>query len=184
MLKKIAPGFLNRIDTYLLTKHPIIWMSRIHYVLWFGALFYLMSYLLGLLLPINIRSSDDDDGFWYALLSVLSFVLSWFWCYRFLIFNKEKNFGNLNVVDEYKNFFLVFLSISVFIWFAAPFVVSYNNKIANLYSDKELIEDINTLNKVEPYVPTNYNWYENTYDTLKEKTYFNVNKVNTCWSIF
>jgi hypothetical protein len=178
MFKKIAPGFLNRLDTYLLTKYPIVWISKIHYVLWFGFLLYLLSTAIGFLVPINL-TSRADDGLWFVLLSVLSFILSWFWGYRYLIFNKEKNFGKLNFTDEYKNFFLVFFCISVFVWFASPFVISYNTKMAHMYTDDEVIKDINTLNEVEPYIPTSYYSYENTYDTLKKQTFFNVNKTNS-----
>lgn len=178
MFKKIAPGFLNRLDTYLLTKYPIIWISKVHYVIWFGAILYLLSTAIGFLVPINL-TSRADDGLWFALLSVVSFIISWFWGFRYLIFNKEKNFGKLNFTDEYKNFFLVFFSITVFVWFASPFVISYNTKMAHLYTDDEVVKDINTLNELEPYIPTSYYSYENTYDTIKKQTYFNVNKSNS-----
>ncbi len=177
MFKKIAPGFLNRLDTHLLTKYPIIWISKIHYILWYGLLLYIISAAIGFFVPVDL-TSRADSGLWFLLLSVLSFILSWFWGYRYLIFNKEKNFGNLKASDEYKNFFLVFLCISMFAWFGSPFVISYNTKVANLFTDKEIIEDVNTLNEIEPFIPTSYYSYENTYDTVKKQTYFNVNKIN------
>ncbi|MBL7912621.1 MAG: hypothetical protein JNJ41_16285 [Bacteroidia bacterium] len=176
MFKKIAPGFLNRIDTYLLTNYPIVWISKIHYVVWFGLLLYLISTLIGCFVPIDL-TSRADSGLWFLLLSVLSFILSWFWGYRYLIFNKEKNFGNLKFGDEYKNFFLVFLCVTIFAWFASPFVISYNAKIAHMFTDDEIIQDVNTLNETEPYVVTNYYSYENSYDTTKKQTFFNVNKI-------
>lgn len=176
MFKKIAPGFLNRLDNYLLTDYPIVWISKIHYILWFGILLYLISTLIGFFVPVDL-TSRADSGLWFLLLTVLSFILSWFWGYRYLIFNKEKNFGNLKTGDEYKNFLLVFLCISIFAWFGSPFVISYNTKVANMFTDKEIIDDVNTLNELEPFIPTNYYSYENTYDTLKKATYFNVNKI-------
>lgn len=177
MFKKIAPGFLNHLDTHLLTKYPIVWISKIHYILWFGLLLYITSAAIGFFVPVDL-TSRVDSGLWYLLLSVLSFILSWFWGYRYLIFNKEKNFGNLKASDEYKNFFLVFLCITVFAWFGSPFVISYNTKVANMFTDNEIIADVNTLNELEPFIPTNYYSYENTYDTTKKQTYFNVNKIN------
>ncbi|MDP1799883.1 MAG: hypothetical protein Q8L81_00930 [Bacteroidota bacterium] len=176
MFKKIAPGFLNRIDTYLLTNYPIVWISKIHYVLWYGLLLYLISTLIGCFVPIDL-TSRADSGLWFLLLSVLSFILSWFWGYRYLIFNKEKNFGNLKFGDEYKNFFLVFFCVTIFAWFASPFVISYNTKMAHLFTDEEIMQDVNTLNEIEPYVVTNYYSYENSYDTTKKQTFFNVNKI-------
>jgi len=178
MFKKIAPGFVNRIDTYLLTNYPIIWISKIHYVLWFGLLLYLISALIGFFVPVDL-TSRADSGLWFLLLSVLSFIISWFWGYRYLIFNKEKDFGNLKFSDEYKNFFLIFFSVAIFAWFASPFVISYNTKVAHLFTDKEVIDDINTLNEIEPFIPTSYYSYENTYDTIKKQTFFNVNKIYT-----
>ncbi len=177
MFKKIAPKFLKRIDEYLLANHPILWISKLHYVAWYGLLLYLFSGLLGYVMPINLTSSTDA-GLWYVLLTILSFILSWFWGFRYLIFNKEKNYGNLNFTDEYKNFGLVFLCVLIFVCVAFPFVMSNNKKVANLYTNAELIEDINTLNALEPYIPTNYYNYENSYDTSKKETFFNVRKFN------
>ncbi len=88
MFKKIAPKFLKRIDEYLLANHPILWISKLHYVVWYGLLLYLFSGLLGYVMPINLTSSTDA-GLWYVLLTILSFILSWFWGYRYLIFNKD-----------------------------------------------------------------------------------------------
>jgi len=177
MFKKIAPNFLKRIDGYLLANHPILWISKLHYILWYGLLLYLFSYLLGLAMPINLTSTTDA-GLWYVLLTILSFILSWFWGYRYLIFNREKNYGDLKITDEYKNFTLVFLCVLIFMCVAFPFVTSNNQKLANMYTNEELIEDINTLNKLEPYIPTSFYSYENSYDTAKKVTFFNVRKFN------
>ena len=181
MFKKIAPKFLKQIDEYLLANYPMLWISKIHYVIWFGFLLYLFSGLLGYAMPINLTSSTDS-GLWYVLLTILSFILSWFWGYRYLIFNKEKNYGNLNITDEYKNFGLVFLCILIFICVAFPFVISNNKKLARLYTTEELIKDINTLNALEPYIPTTYYSYENSYDTTKKETFFNIRKFNNYYS--
>ncbi len=181
MFKKIAPKFLRQIDEYLLANYPMLWISKIHYVIWFGFLLYLFSGLLGYAMPINLTSTTDS-GLWYVLLTILSFVLSWFWAYRYLIFNKEKNYGNLNITDEYKNFGLVFLCVLIFICVAFPFVISNTKKLANLYTTDELIKDINTLNALEPYVPTTYYSYENSYDTTKKETFFNIRKFNNNYS--
>lgn len=177
MFKKIAPKFLRQIDEYLLANYPMLWISKIHYVLWFGFLLYLFSGLLGYAMPINLTSTTDS-GLWYVLLTILSFILSWFWAYRYLIFNKEKNYGNLNITDEYKNFGLVFLCVLIFICVAFPFVISNNKKLAHLYTTEELVKDINTLNALEPYIPTTYYSYENSYDTTKKETFFNIRKFN------
>ncbi len=181
MFKKIAPKFLKRIDEYLLANLPILWISKLHYVIWNGLLLYIFSGLLGLAIPVNLTSTTDA-GLWYVLLTILSFILSWFWGYRYLIFNKERNFGNLKFSDEYKNFGLAFMCVLIFMCVAFPFVISNNKKIAKLYTNAELIKDIKTLNELEPYVPTTYYSYENSYDTAKKITIFNIRKFNNIYS--
>jgi len=85
-MKKLIPNFLKKIDSYLLLNGPIIWISKIHYVLFFGLLMWLFSALIGIIIPINLFQSQDL-GFWYFLYTILAIIALCFWIYRNVIFN-------------------------------------------------------------------------------------------------
>lgn len=49
-MNKLVPGFLKRIDHHLLTNHPLVWRTRVHYFLFYGLL---VGNLLAYLLPLS-----------------------------------------------------------------------------------------------------------------------------------
>ncbi|HRH10821.1 MAG TPA: hypothetical protein PLU73_04875, partial [Bacteroidia bacterium] len=158
MLKLLSPKFITKIDSHLLVNHPDIWMSKIHYVGWNGLLLFACSALLGLFLPIHLIR-DVQYELWYFLLSLLSVIVMCFWIYHYAIFNKEKNFGNFHLADEYRNFILVFISVLIFLLVPVPFELVQNKRIASMYTDAEVIADMNSLNEIDPYMAHSSNNY-------------------------
>lgn len=177
MFKAITPRFINRLDAHLLVNHPVLWMSKIHYALWHGAVLWALSALLGLIMPIQLKQNIEYE-LWYFLFTVLGIVILCFWVYRYLIFNKEKNYGSKKIGDEYKNFFLVFISVAVFLLMPWPFEMVYSQRIANMYTDSEVLEDINTLNERDPYLVNSTNNYYSWYDSTTKIQYFTVRQLN------
>lgn len=177
MFKSITPKFINQLDAYLLKNHPVLWMSKIHYAIWHGALLWIMSAVLGYVIPINLKG-NVEYGLWYFLFTVLGLVILCFWVYRFVIFNKEKNYGSKNFSDEYGNFFMVFFAVGIFLLVPWPFEMIYNQRIAAMYSDKEVLQDINTLNERDPYLANSTNYYYTWYDSITKVQYFNMRHLN------
>jgi hypothetical protein len=177
MFRSITPKFINKIDAYLLVNHPVVWMSKIHYVLWHGALLWGFSALLGAIMPINLQSKIEY-GLWYFLFTVIAVIILCIWVYRYVIFNKEKNYGSKKFSDEYKNFILVFISVTVFLLIPWPFEMIYSSRVANMYTDSEVLSDINKLNEAEPYMASSTNSYYSWQDSTHSVQYFNVRKLN------
>lgn len=175
MLNALVPKFIKRIDKYFLLNHPLLWISKVHYVLYYAIIMWLLSALIGFVVPVNL-SQPQDIGLWYVLFTVLAIVLFCVWIYRNAIFNVEKKFGNRHWTDEFKLFLLYFSCIFIFFSFAYPFAITYNTRIANTVTDAEFIEDINTLNRAEPFIPRQYHNYYNYYDSTKKTTYYDINR--------
>ena len=177
MLKLLSPKFITKIDSHLLVNHPDIWMSKIHYVGWNGLLLFACSALLGLFLPIHLIR-DVQYELWYFLLSLLSVIVMCFWIYHYAIFNKEKNFGNFHLADEYRNFILVFISVLIFLLVPVPFELVQNKRIATMYTDAEVIADMNSLNEIDPYMVHSSNNYFTWYDSTSNIQYATIKKLN------
>ena len=177
MFKAITPRFINNIDAFLLINHPILWMSKIHYVLWHGLTIWFLSALLGLVLPIDLTQRIEYE-IWYFLFTVLTLVVFCFWVFRYLIFNKSKNYGSRKFSDEYKNFFLVFSSVTIFLLVPWPFELIYSQRIANMYSNEEVLQDMDQLNQSDPYLVHSTNNYYSWYDSTSNIQYLNIRKLN------
>ncbi|MCE3259216.1 MAG: hypothetical protein K0S12_857 [Bacteroidetes bacterium] len=176
MFKAITPKFINRLDAHLLVHHPVVWMSKIHYVAWHGLLLWLFSAFLGLVLPIHLKR-DLQYELWYFLFTVIGVLLLCFWVYHHAIFNREKNYGSRSFLDEFKNFILVFISVAVFLLVPCPFEIIYNQRVADSYGDEEIIRDINTLNELDPYMVNSRTGYFSWYDSTSKMEYFTVKKL-------
>lgn len=179
--------FLNTLDQILLLKYPKVWISKIHYVAFYGISIWLLSALIGLIIPVT-PSNTEDIGLWYFLISIISFILFCFWIYRYVVFNNEKKYGIQNWGDSYLNFSLTIICVSFYTLAPVPFSVTYNQRVANFVSDEELFNDINTLNKFEVYMISDQNNYLTYFDSLKQENLFDFRKfenfeANTPWLI-
>lgn len=175
MLNALVPKFIKNIDRYFLLNHPVLWISKIHYVLYYATIMWLFSGLVGMVVPVNL-SQPQDIALWHVLFTVLAIVLFCIWIYRNAIFNVEKKFGNRHWTDEFKLFFLYFISVFIFFSFGYPFAMVYNGRIANTVTTPEFIEDINTLNRAEPFIPVQFYNYYNYYDSTRQVTYYDINR--------
>lgn len=176
-MKLLTPKFIRKLDAELLVKHPDIWISKIHSVVWNCLLLFGCAALLGLTLPINLIR-DVQYELWYFLLSVLSIVVMCFWIFQYAIFNKEKNFGNFHILEEYRNFILVFTCVLLFLLVPVPFELVQNQRIASMYSDEEVIKDMNSLNEIDPYMAHSSNSYFTWYDSTSNIQYATIKKLN------
>jgi hypothetical protein len=176
MFRALSPIFINKLDENLLLKHPIIWMSKIHYVLWHGTILWALSFLLGMIMPIDLTRRIEVDV-WYFLFTVLSIIILCFWIYRYLIFNNEKNYGNRNFTDEYLNGFFVFFCVAYFLLVPAPFVMSLEHRIATIQPDDVVLQDMDKLNELDPYLAHTGNNYFNWYDSTNNQQYCTLKKL-------
>jgi len=175
MLNFLVPPFIRKIDKYFLLNHPILWISKIHYVCYFAILMWGFSALIGVAMPLNL-AAPQDMAVWYVVFTILALILFCVWIYKNTIFNIEKKFGHRHWADEFKLFFLYFLTIFIFFSFAYPFTVVYQQRIAHSVSDEALIQDINILNRADALIPTSAYEYYNYTDSITQKTYYDFNR--------
>lgn len=172
MLKTFTPSFLKKIDALLIKNYPAVWVTRIHYVLFWFLCLSLFSFITGSLIPIDLKDNNSSI-LWYCLLLITCFILSWYWGFKYIVFNIEKRYGHTGIKHVYINTILTFICVYLLTLVPNFYVYAHNQKFKNAVSDKQLFIDIALMNSIEPYVPTNFYNYENTYDTLLK-----VNKSN------
>lgn len=175
-MKKLIPPFLKKLDDYFLLNYPLLWISKLHYVLFYGVCMLIFSTAVGFIIPLNL-SQTQDLGLWYFLFTILSIIALCFWIYRNVIFNIEKKFGLRKWTDEYKVFFLNFACVLMFMSFPLPFTSIYNSRLAEVVTDVELIEDINYLNQSSPFIVNDLNSYESFYDSTSQSYFYDIKKL-------
>ncbi len=153
----IIPKFLKRFDDYLLINHPIIWISKIHYVLFFTLIVTAVTSLIAFAIPITVSSSDNFELL-HFLFIVVGIVMLCFWVYKNAIHNHEKSYGKRSFWDEYKIFGLYYLCVMMIFSFSYTFSMIYNLRLSNIINDKDFVELINTANLLEPVIGSDNNY--------------------------
>ncbi len=174
-MKKLVPAFLKKLDQHLLLNHPLLWISKIHYVIFYSLIMWSVSALLGNFIPIDLFRSQDL-GLWYFIFTIIAIVCLCFWIYYNVIFNVEKKFGQKHWTDAYKLFFLYFFTVAILMSYSFPFSIIYTNRIANIVTDNEFIKDINTVNTADPYIVSDSYKYERYNDTISDIDYVDMRK--------
>jgi hypothetical protein len=176
------PDFLKRTDKFLLQNHPLVWVTRIHYVLFYAVFLFLFSFLLGWLFPVNLVN-PNSLGIYYLLFILISIALYVLWVYRNSIFNIESRFGNRSIWDEYKMFFFYFITITLLATNYLPFQAVNEYRMANAISDEEFVRELNIINLADPYFISASEDYQSTYDSARQHTYYDYSEYKN-WGRF
>lgn len=93
VLSFVNPERLKKIDRYLLLNHPRYWVTRIHYVAYYGLL---ANIALNLFILIFLQSQHIDEFLWYVVIFVIFaeagvFI---FWLIKQSLYNPEKEYGH------------------------------------------------------------------------------------------
>ncbi len=149
----LYPRFLQKFDLYLVKKYPLIWSIRAHYFLYYSLLSCLVLGGLAMITPIGMTDLDHHSNeIAISISSILAVTVACFWVYKTVIFDKQRQFGQRKITDEYVSFFLSYATL-VGMWFIIfSYAGALEFKRANIVSDKELIEDVNTANLAQLFM--------------------------------
>lgn len=178
MLNFIVPKFIKTFDRYLLLNRPFWYICKLHYILYFTVLMWALSFLIGNLLPIDIRKYDplSSQNTWIFIFSILGVILFCVWLYHLTIYNNEDRYGRYSKFDDVKFLGVFVLGINLLMSFSYPMQYSMKTRLANSITDKELAEQYNNLNLGNKYITEDitdfqfcgYGVHENlNYDDIK-----------------
>ncbi|MCB9252556.1 MAG: hypothetical protein H6605_08805 [Flavobacteriales bacterium] len=159
-VSNFIPPFLKKIDHYLLTHYPILWQSRIHYVFYSVLLTNCLFGVVVLFTRINYTSELDMLKLvWtFMILSVTYLII---WMIHAGRFNLFKQYGKRPPGDEYLNFLLIFINVSLILSTMFAFPALYSLKAKLSISSVSLAKDINALNLGAAFFP-NETYHYNT----------------------
>lgn len=146
LLRKLIPDFLRQWDLDLQRSHPRLWSTRIHHHLWFLLLINAIVFVLGLLIRVTtVKFPDPEDLFGWIMTPTV--VYAAFWVYKVVLFTPERRFGIRKPFAEVGELGVHFISLLLIMTIPYNLAMTVTYRIANLMSDAEFVEDVDTLNK-------------------------------------
>lgn len=167
-------NFMKKSNTYLLENYPLIWNTRLVWMLGASMLSHILFFIIGYFTVNNqedIQAKYNLEDFYFDEPVVffnilLSFLIIIIWILYYVQNNAFKNlynikkgmlFGQLSIIIV-----IVFMNINQYY----SFNQGLKFKIRSLYSWEEIDADIKQMNKQAVFFIQNYNDYK-----LKEKAY-------------
>ncbi len=157
LLNLLTPKFLKNLDSYFLLHNRLLWIIKVHYVLYYGLVAALAGSALIWAYPLRTDSSLPETGLVLFLSILLGLPALIFWLHKQTLYSVEKNYGNLFPFMEQLRFGIYLFCFAIFVGIPIYFAVLVENKIANLESREQLTQDVYSLNAGNPYFPSNQN---------------------------
>ncbi|WP_438961231.1 hypothetical protein [Nonlabens sp.] len=166
-------NFINKTNQYLLERYPIIWNTKIVWLLLIAAVIHFLFFVMGYLTLSNPQSLQDynvseiffENG--GILISfILSILLIVFWLIMMFKNNAFKSFYPTTVLGLMKQFgaylIIIFASISFYYSYQAGLKIY----IDTTYNDERFEQDIETINRASLFFTHNIYDYK-----LNSKSY-------------
>lgn len=96
----LIPRFLKRWDRFLLEHYPSVWETRIHFVLFYGLLVFILLFVAGLLYPVSLDKLTVDPikpihinlENPYKIFSVFAIITIFIWGRQYYLFHQTAPF--------------------------------------------------------------------------------------------
>jgi hypothetical protein len=152
---------MERLNRYLLTHYPLLWNTRVVWVLLANVIIHLLFFLGGLAAVnrtnlINYRSPERVGGESLYTISVLfSLVVLIVWCIFYLRNNAFKSFYRIDKGYLAKEFGLILLIIFTSTCYPQSYEFGVRLGVRNITGKEQMMKEVNDVNRAMVYVPLN-----------------------------
>lgn len=163
--RPLAPGFITKLDDYLLKNRPDTWTTRVHLVLYYTLIYSLGLSIVCFVVPDN-PLRESYIGYWATAQSVLVIVGIILWIVYLVRFNNFKNFGLTHAGDKLKTYALYFVAILLLCCtvLIPPITETYKTMVH--YSPSQIVEDMDKMNVLLARITKDESPAEVTIDTI------------------
>lgn len=173
-------NFIKRINNYFLERFPLLWNTRIYWVLPICIITHLLFFIVGHFtssdLDILVGTSIDDLVFENGTLlfgAVVSILIIITWLTVLLRNNAFKSFYPTSAGSLFKSFLLYFIILFTSTTFYLSYLEGYKNNVLNTYPQDWLTKTVEKANLAGAFLnfsPDNYSInnkrYPSPFDTL------------------
>ena len=160
----LNPSFLQKIDHHLLVRYPNLWISKIHYVIYYSLITTMIGTIIGLIYPFTLKNFPSVNVV-YAYLFIPVVVLTILWIIKQMQYNLNHNYTESGPLEEFKRAIinLVVMTIIASQLYVLPVVLSQREKtFLNPETEKTIIDGLHYLNVSQRN-------YQYTYDFKTQK---------------
>ncbi|MEO1437662.1 MAG: hypothetical protein AAFV80_19140, partial [Bacteroidota bacterium] len=124
--KRLTPGFLKKLDHWLLVNHPVIWRTRIHFVgFWSFVVTNLLIWATTTMVPVSPKYFASHDTI--AIANLVSWVLIFFAAIYWGVISAKFQFKSTKLKHIFSTVMLVFLGFTSF--FSNQLLLSHQLKL-------------------------------------------------------
>jgi hypothetical protein len=185
ILKGMIPGFLQKLDHQLLLKFPTIWVTRIHYLLFFGILLNILLYLGAYFFYqpnlATLSFSIGESALIIMTLPAIAVFALWFVIQA--RYNVDKNFGKISYLQDFTNYLFYVLSIGVIYLIPLMIPMGMTKKISTSIDEQVLYQTIKDYNTYHVYSTYDYEYDKLPVTYLPEKNKYQVIRSNQITAI-
>ncbi|WP_165731432.1 hypothetical protein [Polaribacter sp. 20A6] len=161
-------NFINKINKYLLEHYPLIWNTRLVWMLGVNIIVHLLFFLIGFSSVNGLADLKEhyklDDFFFFTSNVYYNVLISIFilliWIIFYLRNNAFKNLYSIKKGMVFQQFCIVFLIILISTTQFYSFKTGLKIKTRSLYNWQELDKDIKTFNKFSLFLMQEQDEYE------------------------
>lgn len=152
---------MKRLNNYLLTHHPLLWNTRVVWVLAVNLLLHLLFFLSGYA-SVSTRTLQDHYGLYsvgggnlYTFGVLCSLLVVIVWCVYYLRNNAFKSWYRIGPWYLAKEFGIVFVILLTSITYTLSFKSGASLRIRGITPYGQTVREMNDVNKALVYVPVN-----------------------------
>ena len=161
-------NFINKINKYLLEHYPLIWNTRLVWMLGVNIIVHLLFFLIGFCTVndlADLKAHHKLDNFFYNTSNVyynvlISIFILLIWIIFYLRNNAFKNLYSIKKGMIFQQFCIVFFIILISTTQFYSFKTGLKIKTRSLYSWEEIDKDIKVFNKFSLFLAQNQVEYE------------------------
>jgi hypothetical protein len=156
---------MNRINQYLLTHYPLLWNTRVVWVLLTNFIIHVLFFLSGLaavsattLKNYSRISSVGGQGM-YTMAALCALVVIIVWCIYYLRNNAFKSFYRIGKWYLAKEYAIIFVIILTSLCYSVSFEYGVKVRVRNITDKMEMVQEVNAVNQAMVYVPLDKEQY-------------------------
>jgi hypothetical protein len=150
---------MNKINQYLLTRYPLIWNTKVVWVLLANCIIHFLFFAAGFA-SLSLETIRDFSSVWsvgggtlFTFSVLCSLLVIIIWLVFFLRNNAFKNFYRIDKWHLAKEFAIMLVIIFTSINFFGSYNFGVRLRARSITSQEELVKELNAVNKAMAFVP-------------------------------
>jgi hypothetical protein len=145
-IDNLIPPFLKKLDRYLMVNHPNIWVTNLHFVVFYTVILDLILFGLASIGSYSVSGKSPDAELAAGLMILPAVIIFIFWFIKQARYNVDKNYGRSHVGHDLLNFMAYMLCCICFASVVIVVPITIEAKYSNVISPEELHQDADVLN--------------------------------------